>query len=272
MQIKTLILSGVLGLAVVGCESTTVVEQVSQTNVAASSYAELNSTSVKLRSSTSVAINERSQLLKTKDVNSYVAVFDVPADRGEVEFKVTSFITNSVFVPTVLVVDQDGDVIDRIESSEFRYEKPQLLLGNRLVSDFSVFPPRSAETLRVVIFTQEETLNDKTEVIHPARLDAEARGNYIGGIDNPLIPHARTGLVSIDVEGTGYYASVPEETKTTDYVPADVKEETTNYYVRSITEAVEAENIPKALALLEEAKSLNIEGAQEAFVKAVNSK
>ncbi|MDR9827341.1 MalM family protein [Vibrio sp. FNV 38] len=272
MQIKTILLSGMLGLAVVGCESTTLVEQVAQSSIATKSYSELSSTKVKLRSSVSLEINDQSQFLQTSQVDSYVAVFDVPADRGEVEFTLTSFITDTVFVPSVLIVDQNNTIIDRVESSEFRYEKPKLLLGNRLVSDFSVFPPRDAEVLRVVVFTQKDDLKGQTEVIHPARLDAEGRGNFIGGIDNPLVPHSTSGLLSLEVNGTGYYAAVPEETKTTDYVPVDVKEETEGYYVRSITEAVESENIPKALALLEEAKALNIEGAQEAFVKAINSK
>jgi maltose operon protein len=35
---------------------------------------------------------------------------------------------------------------------------------------------------------------------------------------------------------------------------------------------VESNNIDKALSLLDEAKALNIEGAQEVFVRAVNAK
>ncbi|MFA0521054.1 transcriptional regulator, partial [Vibrio sp. 10N.222.55.E8] len=44
------------------------------------------------------------------------------------------------------------------------------------------------------------------------------------------------------------------------------------YYHNAIKAAVEADNIPKALSLLDEAKALGIEGAQEVFVKAVNKK
>ncbi|WP_257575918.1 hypothetical protein [Vibrio parahaemolyticus] len=47
----------------------------------------------------------------------------------------------------------------------------------------------------------------------------------------------------------------------------------TSYYHSSIEAAVAANDIPKALTLLDEAKELGIEGAQEVqFVKAVNKK
>ncbi|QSA20889.1 transcriptional regulator, partial [Vibrio furnissii] len=44
------------------------------------------------------------------------------------------------------------------------------------------------------------------------------------------------------------------------------------YYFSTIEKAVAANDIPKALSLLDEAKALGIEGAQEVFVKAVNRK
>lgn len=40
----------------------------------------------------------------------------------------------------------------------------------------------------------------------------------------------------------------------------------------SIERAVQANDLPKALSLLDEAKALGIEGAQEVFVKAVNAR
>ena len=46
----------------------------------------------------------------------------------------------------------------------------------------------------------------------------------------------------------------------------------TSYYHNAIKVAVEANDIPKALTLLDEAKELGIEGAQTVFVKAINTK
>ncbi len=49
-----------------------------------------------------------------------------------------------------------------------------------------------------------------------------------------------------------------------------VQPETQSYYYKAIEQAVAAGDIPKALSLLDEAKALNIPGAQETFVRAVN--
>ncbi|MFA0071936.1 transcriptional regulator, partial [Vibrio breoganii] len=46
----------------------------------------------------------------------------------------------------------------------------------------------------------------------------------------------------------------------------------TSYYHNAIKVAVEANDVPKALTLLDEAKELGIEGAQTVFVKALNTK
>ncbi|MGC9458394.1 MalM family protein, partial [Vibrio genomosp. F10 str. 9ZD137] len=63
-------------------------------------------------------------------------------------------------------------------------------------------------------------------------------------------------------------SDLSESSKSTDTLNPDQQ----SFYIDSIERAVNAGMLDKALALLEEAKALNVEGAQEAFIKAVNSK
>lgn len=51
-----------------------------------------------------------------------------------------------------------------------------------------------------------------------------------------------------------------------------VQPETKKYYISAIENAVKAGDVAKALSLLDEAKMLNVDGAQQAFIKAVNAK
>lgn len=54
--------------------------------------------------------------------------------------------------------------------------------------------------------------------------------------------------------------------------PLNVQPESQAFYLSAIEKAVSTGDIPKALSLLDEAKALGIEGAQEVFVKAVNTR
>nr|MBF4426312.1 transcriptional regulator [Vibrio anguillarum] len=51
-----------------------------------------------------------------------------------------------------------------------------------------------------------------------------------------------------------------------------VQIETKKYYISAIENAVNTGDVAKALSLLDEAKMLNVDGAQQAFIKAVNAK
>jgi len=55
-------------------------------------------------------------------------------------------------------------------------------------------------------------------------------------------------------------------------VVIEAQPETKTFYLNAIQKAVADNDINKALSLLDEAKALGIEDAQEVFVKAVNAK
>ncbi|BCG19831.1 hypothetical protein HLBS07_36830 [Vibrio alginolyticus] len=114
-------------------------------------------------------------------------------------------------------------------------------------------------------------------MIHPARLDAEGRGNYLPEVKDIPIPNSDTGKIEVSIDRVSFFsigtssnepAAAPIAAKAVE----SVQPETQTYYHNAIKAAVKADDIPKALSLLDEAKALGIEGAQEVFVKAVNSK
>ncbi|MGB1280910.1 MAG: transcriptional regulator, partial [Vibrio cyclitrophicus] len=112
--------------------------------------------------------------------------------------------------------------------------------------------------------------------IHPARLDAEGRGNYLPEVKDIPIPNANVGKIEVTIDKASFF-SIGSSNSESNAKPAvakidTIQPETQTYYHNAIQTAVTEDNIPKALSLLDEAKALGIEGAQEVFVKAVNKK
>ena len=147
MYFRALMLSGCVALA--GCQSTEVIEQVQVAQAQqVDALSELQSVKMKLPSSAIVDITSQSQVLKYQGIDSRVAVFELPADRGEFAIKITSLIEDTAFVPRAIIVDKNGKEIENYGKAEFEYTKPRLHLGNRLVAEKDFFPPVGLRIIR----------------------------------------------------------------------------------------------------------------------------
>lgn len=274
MSFRTLLLSGCVALA--GCQSADFVQPTSADVVApATIFSSLQTRDVELPSSTKVEINEYSQLLQYAEIDSPVAAFKVPANQGTLELTISSLISEQVFVPYAKIFDEAGNELALIDASSFEYQKPRLHWGNRLEAEFEITPMQATKNIVVVVYTDRSQLGGFTDVIHPARLDAEARGNYLPEVKDIPVPHALKGTVELEVSTSGLILSQPEKKTVELQQPAsEIKAvpETQSYYLNAIESAVKANELDKALSLLDEAKALNIKGAQETFIKAVNKK
>jgi maltose operon protein len=276
MYFKALMLSGCVALA--GCQSAQVIEQVQIAQAEqVNSIAGLQFASMKLPSSAIFDITPNSQILNYQGINSPVVAIELPANRGEYSIKITSMIGETAFVPNAVIYDKNGRELERYGKGSFKYAKPRLHLGNRLVAETDFYPPTTSESVYLVIYTEQQDLDGFTDVIHPARLDAEARGNYLPEMEDIPVPNANVGKIEVTIDKASFF-SIGSSSSESNAKPAaatkveTIQPETQTYYHNAIQAAVDADNIPKALSLLDEAKALGIEGAQEVFVKAVNKK
>lgn len=273
MYFRALLLGGWIALA--GCQSNPLIKQTSADSARQQfeMVAQLQATKVRLPSTTKVSITPGTQYLKNDLISSPVAMFEIPADRGQLSLTITSEIKDSVFYPHVMVTDKQGQVIESFDSASFEYRKPRLNKGNRLVSEIDFFPPQGYSTLYLIVYTKPSDLQASTYVAHPGRIDAEARGNYMPELKDIPIPHHLTGTIELDVAGPSWLSFNRSPSKTSvSTKAATVQTDTKNYYHSAIQQAVAANDIPKALGLLDEAKALGIDSAQAVFVKAVNSR
>lgn len=278
MYFRALLLSGCIALA--GCQSAQIIEQQPSVTLAPADHInELSVIEAGLPSTSKVSISDTTQILRNDFIDSPVAVFSIPANRGQLSLKITSDIKDTVFVPYAAIYDESGKVLETYGEESFSYYKPKFHLGNRLVADVDFYPPTSKDKVYVVVYTKKEVLDGVTEVAHPARLDAEGRGNYMPEIKDIPVPHSLQGSVELEVSGPRFSlfnsASSSSENVTVHSpematkVTTTARPETQAYFLTEIDKAVAEKDIPKALSLLDEAKALNIEGAQKAFVDAV---
>jgi len=236
-----------------------------------SSIGDLEKSALKLNATQTVAITQATQRLVKGDIDSPVAAFSLPANRGSLEIKITSEMKDSVFAPSVLFIDQDGNEIEHYDFSAFEYKKPMLIYGDRMVAEFTFTPPINVgNRVDMILYTTADELQKTTDRIHPARAMAEGKGNYFPEAKDIPTPHVETGKLVVEVNSIGVLSPQPAA-KTKAPKVEHAQPETQTFYHSAIQKAVQDGNIPKALGLLEEAKALNIEGAQEVFVKAVNA-
>ncbi|MDN2666017.1 MalM family protein [Vibrio sp. 14N.309.X.WAT.E.F5] len=275
MYFKALMLSGCVALA--GCQSAQVVEQVQVAQAEqVNSIAGLQFAAMKLPSSVIFDVTPESQHLNYQSINSPVVAVELPANRGEYSLTISSLIGDTAFVPRAVIYDKNGKELESYGQSDFEYKKPRMHLGNRLVAEKEFFPPRTEDSVFLVVYTDQQEIGGFTDVIHPARLDAEGRGNYLPEVKDIPIPNGNVGKIEVTIDRASFF-SFGSSSSESNAKPAvakidTIQPETQTYYHNAIQTAVTEDNIPKALSLLDEAKALGIEGAQEVFVKAVNKK
>jgi len=275
MYFRALMLSGCVALA--GCQSAQVVEQVQVAQAEqVNSISGLQFAAMKLPSSVIFDVTPESQYLNYQSINSPVVAVELPANRGEYSLTISSLIGDTAFVPRAVIFDKNGNELESYGKDDFEYKKPRMHLGNRLVAEKEFFPPRTEDSVFLVVYTDQKDIDGFTDVIHPARLDAEGRGNYLPEVKDIPIPNANVGKVEVTIDKPSFFSfgsnSESNAKPATATKVGSVQPETQIYYHNAIQAAVKEDNLPKALSLLDEAKALGIEGAQEVFVKAVNTK
>ncbi|WP_070964031.1 MalM family protein [Vibrio sonorensis] len=264
-------------LALFGCQTSSVVEHIQVAeNQKITSISDLKAVPMKLPSSATMEITPTNQVLASNNIHSPVGVFKLPANRGEFSVKVTSFIEDFAFVPKVTIFDASGQVIESYDSDQFTYVKPRFHLGNRLVMETDFFPPTNLEEVYLIVYADKNKLGGFTDVIHPARLEAEGRGNYLPEVEDISIPNGNSGKIEVSIDRVSVFniglGHASNEKSEYDVQIKEPQPETRSYYYAAIESAVQNDQLNKALSLLDEAKALNIEGVQQVFIKAVNNR
>ncbi|ANS87418.1 Maltose operon periplasmic protein [Vibrio scophthalmi] len=227
-------------------------------------------------------ISSNTQYLTNQDFSSPVAGFAFEVTEPEVTIEVSGIVKQlKVFAPNLALYDQNFNLIRNYNASYFDYDNTDFIRGDVLFGDIVLNLPIQTTKIYGLIYTTKQDLADTTELLHPAKAMAIAKRTVPPQIDNPIAQHVEQGEIRIALKhdsGLSSFiqssksASAPEIPVIATKTAVVALPETENYYHSSIKAAVAADDIPKALALLEEAKAIGIKDAQKVFVNAVNNR
>lgn len=249
--------------------------------------------------SSDIVLNASSQSLNQGEITGPVAAITLPADRGSLEITLTSVVKDKrVYVPNVLVLDEQMRPAAFYPASYFPYEKPGIVSMDRLEGTLKLTPALGQKQIYLLVYTTRQDLTTTTQLKNPAKAYAEGVGNAVPAIPDPLASHVSEGLIKLKVkaeQGSGNImigqvfnqpqpqpvvigssaATLPAAAPTPSAPPAKSEpmlSDTESYFNQGIRSAVKAGDIDKALRLMNEAERLGSTSARQTFISSVKGK
>ncbi|MEZ8052008.1 MULTISPECIES: MalM family protein [Vibrio] len=228
--------------------------------------------------------------------NSHFAGFKFSERSGEMVVTLASLmIDDSVFAPEVIFLDEAFQPVKTLKFDDFRIQASDAFTRTSYAERLRV---DATKTPYMIIYTPADELGKTIKVDHPAKVRAKEYGEVMPMVIDPVYTNRLGGRLTLEIETLKLrpyrataavapvaVAPVVAKSSATQTAPVSkaapltkaetalkVQQETQEFYISSIQKAVKSGDVPKALGLLDEAKALNVEGAQEAFVRAVNAK
>ncbi len=277
MKNKHSLLAVVLGALLTGCASDAKVQteltpptnaEVCCTDFAQFPYAQLND-----NEDLKFDVDLASPVGTFSAGNSHFAAFRFSERSGDVTVTVSSLmIDDSVFAPEVLLLDKQFQVVETLKLQDFQILPSDAFTRTRYIEKFTT---NAEQTPYFVIYTPADQLGKQVTVDHPAKVRAKEFGEVMPMVVDPVYTYRLGGRIELQVETRKLRPFRAAETVQSVQTPViektiQAQPESQQFYLSAIEQAVSAGDIPKALSLLDEAKALNIPGAQETFVRAVN--
>ncbi|MDE1513865.1 MalM family protein [Vibrio sp. dsl-7] len=268
---KTWLAPVLLGLVMTGCSS---IEQIDVSQKGqqqmVTQLRDIQWVNIDIPVVTEFTLTDKSQMLLDGNSVGAIAALALPGNRGSLDIKLETFVSKKLefYAPSVIVMNTAGETLYQADFSKFNYQPAKLLDNDKFVLEINVIPDASGNDLHVLIYTTSDDLKGSSEILHPAKAFAIAHNTQPPNIADPQAKHIpfgefRFSVSANDIVNTKIVAK-------NDNLPRGMDLET--YYQSSIKAAVAANDLPKALSLLDEAKALGIDGVQEVFVQAVNAR
>ena len=247
------------GLLTLGCQTTEVLEQ--ENTEIYTQFSEITFTDISKLDKYEFDVTPSTQRLSNETINSPVIGADLPKSEAGFAILISSEINKSVFAPNIVFLNDNWEPVESVDFAEFEYQRPETYKGDALTYRFEFNSIEHREFSHMVLYTSPENLQSYSYAIHPARLKAEMRDEVLD-IDDIKVRHSEYGEISITLESIVLDS---EESK----LERQERAKSADYYFGEINKHVEEGDIEEALRIRDEAKFYGIEGADEAFAKAL---
>ncbi|MGY5452920.1 MalM family protein [Agarivorans sp. MS3-6] len=131
---------------------------------------------------------------------SFVLAYKLPILNTNVPVKIESIIGETLFAPSVALLDENFQVTRVIPANAFKYKELKGFSGNMLSGTFRVSTEQRSDRVReayMVVYTTDQSLFESTQIVHPERSRAKAQAKADPGLPDPFIPHSPLGLVNV---------------------------------------------------------------------------
>lgn len=214
-----------------------------------------------------VNIDANSQVYAFDSGKSYVMPFSLPALTQAAHVKITIPVDYTVFLPSILLLDDSYRAIQTISSTIFQYDGRSLISGQHLQGEFTI--PASIGGARVaymVIYSTAQDMQGNTP-LNPDDLQRAMQYNRtsdVARLINVEVPHSATGrlYLSLDADADKIVQNVSPIIVNTDKPLSEME------YYQHIRTAVENKNYEQAIAWVKAAEKAGFTKAKEVFFEA----
>ena len=219
-----------------------------------------------------VQIGADNQVFAFDTGKSYVAAFALPPLAPFTRATIRVPLDFTVFMPSVMLLDEKKRVLQTIPSSTFTYAPGTLLAGQNLEGEFTIPAATGAERAAyMVLFTTDEDLQRTTKLSAEVlqRVMEYDRASDVARFRNSEVPHAATGRLYLTLETPAAAQPMPVEATTNPAaaVAADKPLGEQEYYQR-IRTAVANKDYEQALGWVKAAEKAGFTQARSVFFAA----
>lgn len=228
-------------------------------------------------------------------IASPVAAYKIPTTTSSLNITIESPVVDKhIFVPSAVVLDSHFNIATTYPSSAFKVQEERGFKGNRFEAELNLTPTAGQDYIYLLIYTTDKDLARTTIFPHPSKAYAKATGKQPPAIADIEVSHSLNGKINItvnDSDGTRFIG-LPTTLFSTDKtkktvigkstansivgnnqaVNTPVDKDTEQYFNQAVTKALKANDINKALNLVNEAEKLGLTSPRQIFLKQVSSK
>jgi maltose operon periplasmic protein len=225
--------------------------------------------------STWVQIGSSNQVFSFDTGKSYVAAFSLPAMPQATRVKITVPIDFTLFLPSVMILDEHYTQLQLIPGSTFTYAGGSLLAGQNMEGEFTI--PASSGASRaayMLLFTTTEDMQGTTKMSAETlqRAMEYDRASDVARLRNAEVPHAATGRLYLALETQPSVLAVPAAPQETSFSPAiaaaAAKPLSEQEYYQRIRSAVAKKEYEQAIAWVNAAEKAGFTQARGVFFAA----
>ena len=220
-----------------------------------------------------IQIGSNNQVFSFETGKSYLTAFSLPNQSQAIHIKLTVPVDFSLFLPSVMILDENFATLQVVPSSKFAKVGDDLMAGQNLKGEFTVpVTIGSSRPAYMLIYTTTQDMQSTTKINSDVlqRAMQHDRTTDVARFLNSEVPHAATGRLHLTFDYQTDLTAAPSK----QYVsPAattlgSVNPMSEQGYYQRIRDAVAKKEYEKALALVQAAKKAGFTHAQDVFFAA----